>query len=120
MNTQAIQATTSSPPRSAQTPAADLAKEKRESYSLDKASEEASSDKSNAIQPEELLNNIKALTEDGLYSVRFEMNNETQNLIINLVDYDTGEVIRQIPPEEIVNLREYMTDLRGNIVNTES
>lgn len=119
MNTQAIQAVNING-RSTLSPAADAVKTKREEYLVDNTSENAASAEQNAIQPEELLNNIKALTKDGLYSVRFEMHKDTQNLIINLVDSQSGDVIRQIPPEEIVNLHEYMTDLRGNIVNTES
>ena len=102
-------------------PAAEEIKTKRANYSSDNATDEATSgEKNSGIQPEELLNNIKALTEDGVYSVRFEINDNTQDLIINLVDSNSGEVIRQIPPEEIVNLHEQMMDLRGNIVSTES
>lgn len=118
MNTEATQAVSST--RLTHSNTADLVKEKRNNYQADIASEEATSDNKNAIQPEELLSNIKALTEDGLYSVRFEMHKDTQDLIINLVDSQSGDVIRQIPPKEIVQLHEYMSDLRGNIVNTES
>ncbi len=118
MNTQAVQVV-NTPNRSTLSPAAEDIKVKRESYVSDNAAEEATSTKTNSIQPEELLNNIKALTEDGLYSVRFEVNQDTNDLIINLVDAK-GEVIRQIPPESIVEMHEHMMDLRGNIVDTES
>jgi len=120
MNTQAVQTVVTTPARSALTTPAESIKEKREKFTVDNASKQADSTTVDAIQPEELLNNIKALTEDGLYSVRFEMNHESQDLIINLVDSKSGEVLRQIPPEEIVSLHEYMTDLRGNIVSIES
>ncbi len=118
MNTQAVQVA-NTPTRSTLSPAAEDIKVKRDSYVSDNAAEEATSNKTNSIQPEELLNNIKALTEDGLYSVRFEVNQDTNDLIINLVDNE-GEVIRQIPPEDIVEMHEHMIDLRGNIVDTES
>lgn len=71
------------------------------------------------IQPEELLSQIKALTEDGLYSVRFENDNEANSLVVKVVDRETDEVIRQIPPEELINLTKRLNDLRGNLVNTE-
>jgi flagellar protein FlaG len=70
------------------------------------------------IQPEELLSQIKSVTEDGLYSVRFE-NNDNAELIIKIFDNKSEEVIRQIPPEEILQLRETLEVLRGNIVNTQ-
>jgi flagellar protein FlaG len=73
----------------------------------------------NKVQPEELLSQIKSLTEDGLYSVRFENDQEVQELVVKVVDRETNEVIRQIPPEELMNLAQRLNDLRGNIVDTE-
>jgi flagellar protein FlaG len=73
----------------------------------------------NKVQPEELLSQIKSLTEDGLYSVRFENDQEAKQLVVKVVDRETDEVIRQIPPEELMNLAQRLDDLRGNIVDTE-
>ena len=72
----------------------------------------------NQIQPEELLSQIKSVTEDGLYSIRFERSNNS-DLIVKIFDNETEKVIRQIPAEELLQLRETLQDLRGNIVNTE-
>nr|WP_320113730.1 flagellar protein FlaG [uncultured Desulfuromonas sp.] len=71
------------------------------------------------VQPEELLDQIKALTEDGLYSVRFENDDEAKQLVVKIVDTDTDEVIRQVPAEEVLSLSVRLEELRGNIVNTE-
>lgn len=76
--------------------------------------------KANQPQPEELLQSIKALTGNGAYSVRFEMHKETNDMVINLIDQKSGEVIRQIPPDEILGLHKTLADLRGNLVQTES
>ena len=70
------------------------------------------------VQPEELLNQIKSLTEDGLYSVRFE-NNEQAGLVVKIVNRENDEVIRQVPAEEVLKLKATLEDLRGNLVNTE-
>ena len=70
------------------------------------------------IQPEELLNQIKSLTDDGLYSVRFE-NDERSGLVVKIVDRENDEVIRQVPAEEVLKLKATLEDLRGNLVNTE-
>ncbi|HID69213.1 MAG TPA: flagellar biosynthesis protein FlaG [Desulfobacterales bacterium] len=70
------------------------------------------------VQPEELLNQIKAVTEDGTYSVRFERDDNSE-LIVKIFDAKTEEVVRQIPSDEILQLRETLADLRGNIVNTQ-
>lgn len=71
-------------------------------------------------QPEELLNQIKALTEDGLFSVRFEKDSNSNQMIVKIVDSSTDEIIRQIPPKELLNLTKNLSELIGNIVDTKS
>lgn len=80
----------------------------------------AEKEKANQPQPEELLQSIKALTDNGAYSVRFEMSKDTNDLVISLVDPKSGDVIRQIPAEEILGLHKTLADLRGNLLQTES
>lgn len=70
------------------------------------------------IAPEELLGQIKSLTEDGLFSVRFENDETANSLVVKIVDLETDEVIRQVPAEEILDLRATLEELTGNIVNT--
>ncbi len=70
------------------------------------------------VQPEELLKQIKSLTEDGLYSVRFE-NDERAGMVVKIVDRENDEVIRQVPAEEVLKLKATLEDLRGNLVDTE-
>ncbi len=74
----------------------------------------------NQVQPEELLSQIKSLTDDGLYSVRFESNKDDQALIVKIVDSETDEIIRQIPAEELLGLNKRLSELRGNLVTTEA
>jgi flagellar protein FlaG len=77
-------------------------------------------DQARAVQPEEILDKIKALTQDGAFSVRFEMHAKTGQFVARLVDAETGEVIRQLPPEEMLDLSARLEELRGNIVNAKS
>jgi len=70
------------------------------------------------IQPEELLDQIKAITQDGLYSVRFEKDESSSELVVKIVDNESQEVIRQIPPEELLNFKASFAELVGNIVDT--
>lgn len=70
------------------------------------------------LQPEEILNQIKSLTEDGLYSVRFEKNREFNELVVKIVDSETDEVIRQVPAEEILGVKASLEELRGKLVDT--
>ncbi|MEZ4598766.1 MAG: flagellar protein FlaG [Syntrophotaleaceae bacterium] len=70
------------------------------------------------VQPEEILDQIKSLTEDGAYSVRFEMEHKTNQMVVRLVEVESGEMIRQIPPEELIDLTKHLKELRGSLVDT--
>ena len=101
-------------------------------FQLSKASDQVSDSRKKAVdlvqsepvekkqvQPEELLQQIKSLTEDGLYSVRFENDERSSGLIVKIVNRENGEVIRQVPSEELLDLSAALEDLRGNLVDTE-
>ncbi len=101
-------------------------------FQLSKASDQVSDSRKKAVdlvqseqvekkqvQPEELLQQIKSLTEDGLYSVRFENDERSDGLIVKIVNRENGDVIRQVPSEELLDLTAALEDLRGNLVDTE-
>lgn len=80
--------------------------------------EKSSQGSASSVQPEEILDQIQALTEDGLYSVRFEKSEEFNELIVKVVDTETDEVIRQVPAEEVLGMKASLEELRGQLVNT--
>ncbi len=47
----------------------------------------------------------------GNFTIDFALDEETQSLVISIVDRDTGEVMRQIPPDEILALRSHLQEL---------
>lgn len=98
--------------------ASDVVKEGRKNIEKVQVESQESSAPSKEVQPEELLSQIKSLTDDGLYSVRFENSQEFNELIVKVVDLKTDEVIRQVPAEEILGVRAVLSELRGNLVDT--
>lgn len=82
------------------------------------AAEPQVSEKNPKIQPEELLDQIKSITQGGLYSVRFEKDDTSSDLVVKIFDNETQEVIRQIPAEELLNFRATFQELVGNLVDT--
>jgi flagellar protein FlaG len=72
----------------------------------------------NQVQPEEILTKIKALTENGAYSVRFESDKTTHQIVVKIVDSATQEVIRQVPAEEMLGIRAALNEFQGNIIDT--
>ncbi|MCL1980339.1 MAG: flagellar protein FlaG [Proteobacteria bacterium] len=114
MNIDTMAITNLSPPRGNE-PAQQVARKRQESQQ-----QALSTPQQQKVQPEELLGQIKAITEDGLYSVRFERDSATEELIVKIVNSSTDEVIRQIPAEEVLKLSKYLKELRGNLINTVS
>ena len=114
MNIDSLSSTITSKKSSLPTEQVDRARKQKEEVP-DKLASAPSSAKS--VQPEELLGQIKALTENGTYSVRFETN-DSQELIVKVVNSQTDEVIRQIPQKELMELTKHLNELRGSIVDT--
>ena len=114
MNIDALSGSTVAPKNSLPAEQADRVRKQQEEAPEDLTSAPSTA---KSIQPEELLGQIKALTENGVYSVRFE-NNEGNQLVVKVVDSETDEVIRQIPPEELMELTKHLNELQGNLVNT--
>jgi flagellar protein FlaG len=50
--------------------------------------------------------------------LQFSVDNTTSSTVVKLIDGNTGEVLRQIPPEEVLRLRAYYKDHQGLLVNT--
>ena len=95
-----------------------VARERKQAQSESIAAPDAPETKN--VQSEEILDKIKDLTEDGAYNVRFEMNNDVDRLVISLLDPETDEIVRQIPPKEIIKLAEYIREITGNLVDSTS
>ena len=113
MQIEAIGTAVASPPRMNE-PARQVERGREEYREAQNSSQERH------LPPEELLNQIKTITEDGLYSVRFERDSGSNELIVKIVDSETDEVIRQIPQEELLELSKHLEELHGNLVDTVS
>lgn len=50
-------------------------------------------------------------------ALQFSLNEETEDLVVTVTDRESQEVIRQIPQEEVLSLRERMRDLVGLMVD---
>ena len=45
--------------------------------------------------------------------LRFQVDETTSDVVVSIVNKESGEIIRQIPPEEIIHLRAQLGELRG-------
>jgi flagellar protein FlaG len=59
---------------------------------------------------------INAQLESMNMSIQFSVDKGSKDVVIKIVDKNSGEVIRQIPSAEMLRLRENMTEMVGLIV----
>lgn len=50
------------------------------------------------------------------YGVEFELN-DTSRVVTRIVDRETGDVLRQIPSEEVLAIAERLEELQGNLIS---
>ena len=51
-------------------------------------------------------------------SVTFKLNREAGRFVIVVVDRETKQIVRQIPPEALIRLAEVLREQTGNLLNT--
>lgn len=85
---------------------------------LSKESGRGQKEKAASLKPDqvkELTEEIQRYLSEMNVSVNFEIYDKTGELVVKVVNRDTKEVIRQIPPEDLLKLPEKLEELRGVI-----
>ena len=81
----------------------------------DRSTENSSTEKQPS-QPEKLAKLQNVLSENNI-SLKFRQDDKTHAVIVELVDSQTGEAIRQIPTEVSIKLAAAFTKLQGQFVD---
>ena len=74
---------------------------------------DAELDKPSAKQVQQSLEDINKVMAGFSISVQFQIDPDYKELIVKVVDQDTGKLIRQIPTEEVVKMSKAMDNLKG-------
>jgi flagellar protein FlaG len=70
-------------------------------------------DKLSAAQTQTALQEVNKVMDALSISVRFQIDPEDQQMVIKVVDQDSGKVIRQFPSEEVVRISKALDNLKG-------
>ncbi|MDT8879208.1 flagellar protein FlaG [Halomonas saccharevitans] len=54
------------------------------------------------------------------YGVEFELSEATSRLVTRVVDRENGELIRQVPSEEVLRIAERLDELQGRLIRLEA
>ncbi|MCA9772371.1 MAG: flagellar protein FlaG [Myxococcales bacterium] len=74
-----------------------------------------------AAEPEELRKVVESLNESVSAlntNLRFEVDERTEEVVVQIVDRETSKVIRQIPPKQLLELRARLKELAGGLLDT--
>ncbi len=66
---------------------------------------------------ENMVEALKDLTETLQTKLNFSVDLGTNDIVVKVIDSDTNQVIRQIPPESLLELQEKMQDLTGFLLS---
>ena len=70
-------------------------------------------DKPDAVQLQQSLQEINQELASFSISVQFELDPEYKDLIVKVVDQETGKLIRQMPSEDVVRMSKALENLKG-------
>ncbi len=74
---------------------------------------EISSDDNQTKKVQQAVEMVNRLFDRSPVDLNMSIDEDTKSLVIKLVDRSTHEVVRQIPPEEILRLRQHLQELLG-------
>ncbi|MCP4023030.1 MAG: flagellar protein FlaG [Desulfobacteraceae bacterium] len=66
---------------------------------------------------EEIVESLNDLPETLQTSLNYSVHEENKQIIVKVIDKETEEIIKQIPPEEIVELQDKMRELTGRLLD---
>ena len=66
---------------------------------------------------EGMVEALKDFSETLQTKLNFSVDDGTNSIVVKVIERDTDKVIRQIPPEEMLELQEKMQDLTGFLLN---
>jgi len=66
----------------------------------------------------EIVDALSELSETLQTKLNFSVHEQTNDIVVKVIEKDTDRVIRQIPPEEMIELHEKMKDLSGFLLNS--
>lgn len=77
------------------------------------SSEEQQATKMSRDEVEEMVEGLKDLTQTLQTKLNFSINESTNDVVVKILEKDTDKIIKQFPPEELLELQEKMLDLTG-------
>ncbi|MFY0655910.1 flagellar protein FlaG [Neptunomonas phycophila] len=66
---------------------------------------------------QDVVDKLNGLMQNGQHNLNFSVDEETDNVVVKVMDGETEEVIRQFPSEETLKLSKHLEGMLGLIFN---
>jgi flagellar protein FlaG len=70
--------------------------------------------------PEQAFDEINAMMKAWDTGLRFEIDEDTHKVVVSIIDTTTGDVLRQIPSEEVLHVAKMITKFQGQILDVKA
>lgn len=117
-NTQGVREIQAANPRAARAPDFAVTNSEHETKgAAPKAGQETRSAKVSEKELDAMVQEMKDLAAQHNINLDFSVHKSTGETVIKVVDATTKEVVRQLPPEELLQLHETLEELAGYLLN---
>lgn len=66
------------------------------------------------LKRDELIKPVQQINEVmNNYGIHFELNDSTDRVVVQIISKDSGEVLRQIPSEEVLRVSQHLSEMSG-------
>lgn len=69
---------------------------------------------------EDALNKVNESMQAWSTGIRFEMDEDTESMVVKLVNNETGDVIRQVPSEAMLKVAKMIIQMQGGSIDTQA
>lgn len=69
---------------------------------------------------EDALKKVNESMQAWSTGIRFEMDEDTESMVVKLVNNETGDVIRQVPSEAMLKVAKMIIQMQGGSINTQA
>src|SRR5690606_14993347 len=73
-----------------------------------------------APTPKAVFEELNATMEAWDTGMRFEIDEDTQQLVVSVIDTKSGDVLRQIPSEEVLHVAKMIAQFQGKFINVKA
>ena len=84
------------------------------------ASSRQNGNPSQPLAPEDAFDEINHAMQAWDTGMRFEIDEDTHKLVVSIIDSKSGDVIRQIPSEEVLHVAKMIAQFQGNLISTKA